>query len=423
MAGTRQSFWANQAGSTAIMFGLAAVPLIGLAGGAVDFSYCADVRARVQSASDSAALAAARVMQNGQITREMSGDKVKKLKANAKAAAENIFRASLAGVIPAPDRPPNVKIESGKVAVSAEIEVGTSFLSLIGIKSLPAPGYAEVNIPDVLLVEIAMVLDYSGSMRENDKYVRMTSAAQAFIGRIAADRGATTKIGIVPFSEFVYATLPGGFVRDATKAEAKQPVTACLLNRDYPHSTTDRTPKPNDATSAWPRADAAGERCKAHAAGGLLVRELTTDFTSLSNAMGGMAPVGLTNIALAAEMGWHLLSPTEPFDTGRDPADPIVRKVMILLTDGVQTVEAKGPTGGPSTLEADAATAELCENAAAAGVRIFTIAYDIQDDRVRNLLSGCAGKEGGYHEAQGNDISAVFDAIYAQISESVWLSR
>jgi hypothetical protein len=96
---------------------------------------------------------------------------------------------------------------------------------------------------------------------------------------------------------------------------------------------------------------------------------------------------------------------------------------MILLTDGVQTVNAKGPTGGFSTLEADGATAQLCQNAAAAGVRIFTIAYDIKDERVRTLLAGCAGKNGGYHEAQGDDISEVFDAIYAQISESVWLSR
>jgi Mg-chelatase subunit ChlD len=164
-------------------------------------------------------------------------------------------------------------------------------------------------------------------------------------------------------------------------------------------------------------------KLQAHAAGGLLVRELTTDFEGLSAALGGMGPVGLTNIALAAEMGWHLLSPSQPFDTGRDAADPIVRKVMILLTDGVQTVNAKGPTGGFSTLEADGATAQLCQNAAAAGVRIFTIAYDIKDERVRTLLAGCAGKNGGYHEAQGDDISEVFDAIYAQISESVWLSR
>jgi hypothetical protein len=71
---------------------------------------------------------------------------------------------------------------------SANVEVGTSFLSVIGIDALAAPGFAEVNIPEMLLVEIAMVLDYSGSMREYNKYVRMTSAAQAFIDALRGSR-------------------------------------------------------------------------------------------------------------------------------------------------------------------------------------------------------------------------------------------
>lgn len=422
MVKTFRDLWTDQGGSTAVMFGLAIVPLIALTGGAVDFSHRADVRSRVQSASDTAALAAARVMQNGQITKEMTGDKVKKLKKTAIEQAESIFLASLAGVREASTQKPRIRIENGTVTVSADIDVNTSFLRIVGIGKLPAPGLAEVKIPDPTLVEIAMVLDYSGSMGDNDKYVRMTTAAQAFIGRVGADRATTTKIGIVPFSEFVYASLPGGHIRDIAKGDAKQPVTACLLNRDYPDSVAGNTPRLGDPASRWPQADAAGESCQAHAAGNLLVRELSSDFVGLSDALGSMGPVGLTNIALAAEMGWHVLSQNEPFETGRDPADPIVRKVMILLTDGVQTVNAMGPNGGPSTLDADGATAELCQNAAKEKVRIFTIAYDIEDERVRDLLSGCA-TIGGFHEAQGDDISEVFDTIYAQISESVWLSR
>jgi Flp pilus assembly protein TadG len=414
--------WGDQGGNTAIMFGLAVVPIIALAGGAVDFTHRADVRARVQAASDTAALAAARVMQNGEITREMTGDKVKKLKATARSTAENIFKASLAGVPEASGRAPNIRIENDSVTVSAELDVDTSFLDLIGIGQLSAAGLAEVNIPDLTLIEIAMVLDYSGSMRDNNKYIRMTQAAQTFISRVAEDRAATTKIGVVPFSEFVYATVPGNHIRDASKAESKGSVTACLLNRDYRYAVTDNTPRQGDAGSQWPRGDSAGTSCQAHAAGGLLVRELTSDFAALSDALGRMGPVGLTNIALAAEMGWHVLSANEPYTTGRDSADPIVRKIMILLTDGVQTVNAMGPNGGPSTLEADGATAELCRNATAAGVRIFTIAYDIEDERVRTLLSDCA-TAGGYHEAADGEIAGVFDAIYAQIAESVWLSR
>ena len=51
------------------------------------------------------------------------------------------------------------------------------------------------------------------SMKQNSKYQRMTTAAQDFISKVAAERGDRTKIGIVPFSEFVYADAANADVR------------------------------------------------------------------------------------------------------------------------------------------------------------------------------------------------------------------
>ena len=106
---------------------------------------------------------------------------------------------------------------------------------------------------------------------------------------------------------------------------------------------------------------------------------------------------------------------------------------MIPLTDGVQTVSAEGPSGSVSTEAADETTAELCNNMDIVapngalrkkGVRIFTVAYDITDERVRTLLAGCASEPANYHEARGaGDVSRVFESIYGQITESVWLRR
>ena len=155
----------------------------------------------------------------------------------------------------------------------------------------------------------------------------------------------------------------------------------------------------------------------------MTVRDLTSDFDALDNALAGMEPAGLTNIALAAEMGWHLLTPDAPFDTALPYSDMHVQKIMILLTDGMQTVSAEGP-GGTSTLAADDVTAEVCEGAKAEGVRIYTIAFDIDETRIQDLLRGCASSVGNYYDARESaDIGGVFDSIFAQISESVWLSR
>ena len=123
---------------------------------------------------------------------------------------------------------------------------------------------------------------------------------------------------------------------------------------------------------------------------GLQARDLTDDFTGLSNALAGMQPVGWTNISLAAEMGWHMLSPNEPFETARDYTDPYLRKIMILLTDGVQTIEAMGPTGDDLDRRRQPHDGGALRERQGDDISVFTIAYDVDDTAVYDLLSGCA---------------------------------
>jgi hypothetical protein len=83
-----------------------------------------------------------------------------------------------------------------------------------------------------------------------------------------------------------------------------------------------------------------------------------------------------------------------------------------------------GPGSAVSTLAADESTAEVCTNAKAEGIRIFTIAYDIDEERVRTLLSGCASSATSYFEPAGvASIDDVFDEIFSMITESAWLSK
>ena len=438
------NFWRDQRGNTALIFGLAIVPVVALGGGAIDFAERARVHTALQTASDTAALAAARIVEQGLMQRD--GDWTG-LKAKAQTTANNIIAASLTNLNGGGGTPSiDIEVTQTAVTISAHYDVKTAFLGIIGLNTLPASTFAEVNVPDPILVEISLVLDYSLSMHQNSKYTRMTSAARDFIAKVAANRADRTKIGIVPFSEFVYADVAntdvrppdtsGGNVWDGSSnydggtswsggstAPTGTPTVKCLLNRDYPYSVTNDTPSGSTA-SKWRQADPNSARCKAYEDLGLQARDLTNDFTGLSNALAGMQPVGWTNISLAAEMGWHMLSPNEPFETARDFSDPYVRKIMILLTDGVQTIEAMGPTGAISIDGANHTTAELCENAKADNISVYTIAYDVDDTAVYDLLSACASGPSAYFEVHDSSgIGAVFDAIYEQIAESAWLSR
>ncbi|MGH6922402.1 MAG: vWA domain-containing protein [Propylenella sp.] len=413
-----RKFWKDEGGNTAIIFGLAAVPLIALGGGVVDFAHRAQVRGELQTAADTAAIAAARVLQLGQLNRS---DDLEAVRADAVAAATRILDATLArfGGSAAANVDIDVDTESDVIRISTNFNVDTSFLGVLGIGDLKAVASSEVALPDPILIEIAMVLDYSGSMRDDDKYIRMTTAARDFIARVEGDRAETSMIGIVPFSEYVYTQISDAYVRDWGGGTGT--VTTCLLNRDYPYSTTDQPPSTGLPASQWPEGD--DSKCDDYADSNLRIRDLTDEFTSLGDALAAMEPLGLTNISLATEMGWHMLTPGQPFDTARDYSDEDVRKIMILLTDGRQTVNAMGPSGDITTDAANETTAELCENAKDAGVRIFSIAYDVDIPEVEALLRGCATSGASYFDASVSEVGDVFDEIYSQISESVWVSR
>lgn len=415
-----QRIWCDQRGNAAIIFGLAVIPLLALGGGAVDLAYRGKVRSELQTAADTAAIAAARSVQQSGLQREDDADAVR---ADAEAKARQLLDAAFAHYgEPKPDA--EILVTESGVRIAVRSDVKTSFLGVIGINKLNASGLAEVNLPPPVRIEIAMVLDYSGSMQTNNKYIRMTNAARSFIRKVRDDRGDRSKIGIVPFSEYVYATLPGGYIQGTPLADANTPTTACLLNRAYPYSASGEAPYAGAPESRWPRVTSTEPKCQEYPASNLMLRDLTDDFDGLDSALASMEPAGLTNIALASEMGWLMLTPDAPFDTAGPYSDIHLHKVMILLTDGMQTVEADGPSGETSTLAADDVTAELCQSAKSDGITIYTIAYDIEEQRIADLLLGCASDPGSYFDAaQSADIAGVFDSIYAQITESVWLSR
>ena len=408
-----------------MIFGLAVIPVLALGGGAVDFAQRARIKGEIQAAADTASLAAARIVQTGQLSRDNSwDDNWEAVKAEAEQRARKILVAALKNLGTDGVEDFDIEITEETVRIQTHYDMKTSFLPVIGMNTLPVNMVSEVNLPDPILVEIALVLDYSGSMNDNGKYSRMTAAAKQFIDKVAKDNGERTKIGIVPFSEYVLATLPGGMIRGTPVEDANMPMTVCLQNRDYPYSAEDATPTTTIDGSRWPSVAVSDPKCQAYVNGNLALRDLTNDFDGLKNALSGMNPTALTNIALASEMGFHMLAPNRPFETARDFSDENLKKIMILLTDGMQTVPATGPNGGPSTLDADDSTAEVCTNAKAEGIRIFTIAYDITEERIRTLLSGCATSASTYFEPAGvAGIDDVFDDIFSMITASAWLSK
>ena len=113
--------------------------------------------------------------------------------------------------LPMPDITRSFEIEDDTVVASADMDMATSLMRVAGIDSMQLSIGAEIAIPGDKKAEIALVLDYSGSMSDTIaggvKYVAMRNAAKDLITDLEAANPDKVKFGLVPFSHHVYGNL------------------------------------------------------------------------------------------------------------------------------------------------------------------------------------------------------------------------
>ena len=146
-----------------------------------------------------------------------------------------------------------------------------------------------------------------------------------------------------------------------------------------------------------------------------------------------------TNTAEGVAWGWRVLSPSEPFDEGAAYGE--ARKVMVLMTDGVNNVDpaphdsmsdysAYGflqQWGASRVAEqtyegfkehADQRMSEVCTNAKAAGVTIYTVAFNVSNQTTLDLLSNCASQPPyAYTADTADELIEAFRLIAGSLSE------
>ncbi|WAJ26827.1 pilus assembly protein TadG-related protein [Antarcticirhabdus aurantiaca] len=116
--------------------------------------------------------------------------------------------------------------------------------------------------------------------------------------------------------------------------------------------------------------------------------------------------------------GQNLLSPSEPFQARDYPeaGDKTLRKIMILMTDGENTLRLASGRDGTHTAPSGNAgqistqltktnqdTAALCTYSKSKGIEIFTIALMVDDSAAKSLLETCATNKAHYFDASDAD--------------------
>jgi len=185
-----RSFTRNRKGNVAILFGLAIVPIALAVGVAMDYGQALIVRGRMADAVDSAALAV--------------GSWQGLTEAEIKDKAQKFFDANYPPSALGAVGKINVSLSGDDIKIDVSGSVPTSFLKLANISKVDV-GASTVVTKRQRNIELALVLDTTGSMGSGGKMSAMQSAAKKMVqglydGHSTSD---TLKVAVVPFAAAV----------------------------------------------------------------------------------------------------------------------------------------------------------------------------------------------------------------------------
>lgn len=173
---------------------------------------------------------------------------------------------------------------------------------------------------------------------------------------------------------------------------------------------------------------------------------LTTAKADILSAIQAMGANGMTNIAEGIAWGWRALSPSLPFTQGRDYDDTENKKILIVMTDGENTYTATSNhnasrygalgyakpyrtpdagrlgstyTSGGYLSQMNARTRAVCANAKAKGIKIYTVAFRLENNAATQaLLRECASEASdAYAASDGQALIETFKIIGRDIAK------
>lgn len=184
-------FRSDDRGAFMVIFGLLALVLVATSGAVIDFTTIEQARARAQDALDSATLGLQpTIYDNGVDSTTISAQALQLV--NERLGDTNIT-ASIEGV--------TIDTAAGMLRLRAQINVPTVFVALVGVTSITANVISEATRGTGANIEVALVLDVTGSMG-GSKISTLQTATNNLIDTVVKDDQSTaySKIAIVPFS-------------------------------------------------------------------------------------------------------------------------------------------------------------------------------------------------------------------------------
>ena len=380
------------------------------------------------------------------------------------------------------DRLPAVTVSEDltfrNVQADASARSPTRWMKFLGVDELPmrAFGAAEERVN---AVEISLVVDISGSMRNNNKMANLQDAAKTFVDTvIIPDNEDLISMSLVPYTA---STNPGEAIFDELNINRLHPFSSCVDFDEADFSTPGISLSQNyihmqhfEASNADPGA-ITNPGCPGRIAdanfgiadrGYEEIQAFSQNATALKDAIDQYTPRANTAIHIGMKWGVAMLDPSfRPINaalassgesdstfSNRPVAynDPSTLKTVILMTDGenVNTIRVRDQfynssnersfwafntlfefaarngnfTAGQlafnrfTAAQADTMLINVCNAAKAEGILIWSIGFEVTDDSAI-LMRNCASSPSNFFRVEGVEISEAFEAIAKQINQ------
>jgi len=416
-----ERFRKDQRGGVALTFALAIIPAIGAVGAAVDFSRINASRTSFQNAVDSTALMLAKE------ARDLSAVD---LNAKTNAYFKAVYSDSQAYNVKVTPQLTSPQQGTFNLSISGNATIDMTFAKILGYPNASFSANSTVTW-GIRKLNLALVLDNTGSMAQSGKMAALKSAAHNLLDTLkkAVTTPGDILVSIVPFStdvnvgtananaswidwtqwEIDNGTCSSTSYTTKSKCLSHGKVWTTKNHSQWNGCVNDRDQN-NDVLNTAPSAGASSTLFRAHQASGCptALMPLSSDWTALNAKVDAMSPTGNTNVTIGLAWGWQTLTSTAPMNA--PTAAPDLDKVIVLLTDGTNTQNRW--TGTQSAI--DLRTEKACQNVKAANIKLYTVR--VIDGSI-DLLRNCASDPSMFYDIDSaSELNNVFSSIAQKLA-------
>lgn len=408
------AFRKDERGSILFIFGLGLICLTLFVGLAIDMARVYSVSQRVQAALDAAALEAAKLMSQDHSNVTLAQSRAVTT-FNANMGQEAPFRAQLAQLRVIPNA------GSQQVSVDVSVRVPTIFARVGGFSEFRFDKGARTSYAETFL-EVVLALDVTGSMSSipagdtRTKIEAMKAAATGLVNQLydGATSDYNVRISVVPWSSGVKA---GSYLQAMTGSSSG---ADCLVERAGSGATSDSMPNGSSYAQPMPSAALAiGYVCPNSEVQPLRGRQHRNQVVGQVN---GLTTAGGTAGHIGTAWAWYMVSPNmaaihQP-EFRPQPRSRNVIKTVIVMTDGAYNSSFVGgtvPAGSGADPNSYAMFQAICQGMRDQGIRVYTVAFDLNDAAAVGELGQCATSSAALTAANSGELAAVFSEMASDL--------